>query len=124
MRFLLNMNLPRSLSGLLEKDHHMCRHVGNIGLGSAPDTAIAEEAARTGEVVLTHDLDYGHLLVFSGAAKPSVVIFRPANTRPAALASRLAKALPHIEKALEEGAVVVIEDAGARIRMLPITDQG
>jgi predicted nuclease of predicted toxin-antitoxin system len=73
MRWLLNMNMPRSLKQLLESVGHQCRHTGEIGLERASDWVVLEEEAREGEVILTHDLDYGRLLTFSGASKPSVV---------------------------------------------------
>lgn len=40
------------------------------------------EAGRNSETILTHDLDYGHLLAFSGETAPSVIIFRLRITHP------------------------------------------
>jgi hypothetical protein len=37
MRWLLNMNMPRSLKQLLESVGHQCRHTGEIGLERAGD---------------------------------------------------------------------------------------
>ena len=65
MKFLLNMNLPRRLSGFLSEAGHTCRHAGDIGLAETPDRDIIVVAQGTGEVILTHDLDYGGLLAFS-----------------------------------------------------------
>jgi predicted nuclease of predicted toxin-antitoxin system len=42
-------------------------------------------AKAGGEVIVTHDLDYGHLLAFSGEADQSVIIFRLRNAHPDAL---------------------------------------
>lgn len=120
MRFLLDMNLPRVLGQRLMAEGHTCRHVGDIGMGQASDWAIVEEAKTTGEVILTHDLDYGHLLAFSGAAAPSVVIFRLRNTHPHNLFLRFVQTRGEIERSLLEGAIVVLEDAALRIRDLPV----
>jgi len=79
MKFLLNMNVPRTLGQLLQARGHACRHVGDIGMGRASDAAIVEEARRNNENILTNDLDYGHLLAVSGQARPSVIIFRMGN---------------------------------------------
>jgi len=68
MRFLHNMNIPRELGRKLEAQGHSWRHVGNIGMFRANDVAIIEEARAKSEVIVTHDLDYGHLLAFSGEA--------------------------------------------------------
>ena len=40
-------------------------------MSRATDSEIVAEARRTGEVIITHDLDYGHLLAFSGEQAPS-----------------------------------------------------
>ena len=64
MRFLLNMNVPRELGRRLRDEGHEYRHVGDIGMAQASDVVIVEEARTHGKVILTHDLDYGHLLAF------------------------------------------------------------
>ncbi|MBM3236239.1 hypothetical protein FJZ31_08065 [Candidatus Poribacteria bacterium] len=121
MRFLLNMNLPRELGKRLNAEGHECRHVGDIGMAQADDAAIVEEARGNKETIVTHDLDYGHLLAFSGEPAPSVIIFRLRNTHPDNLFARIMSKWSEIEKSLVEGAIVVLEDATLRIRRLPIT---
>lgn len=123
IRFLLNMNLPRSLCGHLRALGFDCRHVGDFGMAKSSDIEIIAEARRKGEVILTHDLDYGHLLAFSGENKPSVVIFRMRNIRHDVLFRRLSQVWQDVEKPLSEGAVVIIEDASVRIRALPILQE-
>jgi len=120
VKFLLNMNLPRSLGKNLEGVGHACRHAGDIGLSQAMDVEIMAEAEKQQEVILTHDLDYGHLLAFSGDTAPSVVIFRLRDCHPGNLFARLTAAWPEIDQPLREGAIVILEDAALRIRRLPI----
>ena len=120
MRFLLNMNLSRELGRLLETQGHTWRHVRDADLAEAADSAIVEIAKANGEVILTHDLDYGHLLAFSGDDRPSVIIFRRRNVLPSALFDALMTIWEEIEPALEAGALVLLEDASVRIRRLPI----
>ena len=121
MRFLLNMNLPRALGARLATGGHVCRHVGDVSMATASDRGIVEEAKRTGEVIVTHDLDYGGLLAFAADPLPSVVILRLRNTHVDNLFARIRDALPQAEAALREGAIVVLEDAAIRVRRLPIT---
>ncbi len=121
MKFLLNMNIPRELGRRLTAKGHECRHVGDIGMFQAGDVAIMEEARRNKEVILTHDLDYSHLLAFSGGSAPSVVVFRLRNTHPDNLFARIMGAWLEIEGPLLKGAIVALEDATVRIRKLPIT---
>ncbi|MCS7065371.1 MAG: DUF5615 family PIN-like protein [Fimbriimonadales bacterium] len=99
---------------------HACRHVGDIGLGQANDWNIIQEARNSGEIILTHDLDYGTLLAFSGDVAPSVIIFRLRNVSVDNLLKRLAESLPSVQSDLAQGAIVVIEDALVRVRRLPI----
>lgn len=120
MRVLLNVNVPRALAEPLVTDGHALRHAADVGLARADDEAIVEAARSAGEVIVTHDLDYGHLLAFSGQAKPSIIIFRVCNTRPAALYHRMRESWTEIEGPLQRGAIVAIEDATLRIRPLPI----
>ncbi|MBC7265190.1 MAG: DUF5615 family PIN-like protein [Chloroflexi bacterium] len=124
MKFLLNMNVPRELGRRLAARGHECRHVGDIGMAQASDVAIIEEAKANKEVIVTHDLDYGHLLAFSGEPAPSVIIFRLRNTHPDNLFARMMSTWPEIERPLLEGAIVALEDAALRIRRLPIAQEG
>jgi predicted nuclease of predicted toxin-antitoxin system len=120
MRFLLNMNVPRDLGERLAVAGHSYRHAGDIGLAQANDGAIVSEAAARGEVIVTHDLDYGHLLAFSGASGPSVITIRLHNAAAAHVAVRILDGWKQIEGPLQEGAIVTLEDAAFRVRRLPI----
>ena len=123
MKFLLNMNIPRALGRRLAAVGHECRHVGDIAMGQASDSAIVEEARAHGEVIVTHDLDYGHLLAFSGAPSPSVIIFRLRNTHLENLYTRFISIWHEIAGPLQQGAIVILEDATLRVRKLPITQR-
>ncbi len=120
MNLLLNMNVIPQLATHLAGAGHRCRHARDIGLARAEDPEIIEAAKVAGEVIVTHDLDYGHLLAFSGEAAPSIVILRVRNTHPDALSRRLTDCWPDIEDSLRRGAIVTLEDAAVRIRFLPI----
>ncbi len=120
MKFLLNMNVPRKLGRLMEADGHKCRHVGEIAMARASDQSILAEAKQSGECVLTHDLDYGRLMAFSGESKPSIVIFRFRQADADKLFHQITNSWREISEALQVGAVVLLEEAAARIRRLPL----
>ncbi len=120
MNFLLNMNMDRDMTAQLKKRGHVCRHVGDMGMSRAKDIEIVAEAKRTNEVILTHDLDYGHLLAFSGDKAPSVIILRVRDLRTNEIMSRLDAVWKDVESALMEGAIVSLSDKSLRIRTLPI----
>ncbi|MCL4534640.1 MAG: DUF5615 family PIN-like protein [Bacteroidetes bacterium] len=106
MKFLLDMNIPRALGVRLASRGHECRHVADIGMDRASDLAIVEEARAKREIIVTHDLDFGQLLAFSGERGPSVVIFRVRDTHPDNLFARIWDVWPLIDNPLETGAVV------------------
>jgi len=120
LKFLLNMNLPRLLGRLLEAAGHTWRHVADVGLYKAADQEILAVAKASQEVVITHDLDYGQLLAFSGDTWPSVIIVRQRNIHPRALFETITRNWEGLRPALEAGAVVIIEEGALRIRSLPI----
>lgn len=124
MRFLPNVNVPPVLGHRLADAGHQCRHCARIGLSRAADAATVEEARTNGEAIITHDLDYGHLLAFSGQAAPSVIILRLRNTHPDNQFARLQGAWAHIEQPLRQGAITVLDDAATRIRALPLGSAG
>jgi len=117
------MNVPRELGRRLTAAGHVYRHVGDIGMAQASDVAIIEEAKENEEIIVTHDLDYGHLLAFSGEPMPSVIIFRLRNTHPDNLFTRIMGTWSEIEEPLLEGAIVALEDATFRVRKLPIAQE-
>ncbi len=123
MKFLLDMNVPPSLGMRLKTIGHEVRHALSSGLSQASDLSIIDVARKNNEIIVTHDLDYSHLMAFSGKPDPSVIIFRIKNTRPDNLSYRIINALERIEKPLREGCIVVIEDTTIRLRKLPIVKE-
>ena len=120
MKLLLNMNLPRQLGELLSGLGHDCRHVADLGMSSSEDEEIIRYARSAGQIILTHDLDYGDLLAFSGEQRPSVIIFRLRDVSVGNLMRRFQAVWPQVNEHVGRGAVVTITDQAVRIRRLPI----
>jgi predicted nuclease of predicted toxin-antitoxin system len=117
------MNVPRKLGRQLTSEGHESRHVGDIGMAQVNDLIIMKEARENREIIVTHDLDYGDLLAFSGETNPSVIIFRVRNTHADNLFKQIIEAWGEIERPLTEGAIITFEDAALRIRKLPILEE-
>jgi predicted nuclease of predicted toxin-antitoxin system len=98
------------------------RHAGDIGLSYAEDWEIIEEARRQGEIILTHDLDYGRLLAFTRQSSPSIIIFRIRRSQPDQTFQKLIDILPQVEEYLRIGLIVIVEDQIIRIRKLPFDE--
>ena len=75
-------------------------------------------------MVLTHDLDFAELIAVTGAQLPSVITFRLRDMRPENVNRHLQAALRRHANELEHGAVISVTEGRARVRLLPIEDDG
>ena len=120
MKFLLDVHMLSRLGRMLHGIGHDCRLATAVTNDSAPDYELMEIARQNGETILTHDLDFGTLLSFSGDKRPSVVIFRVQRINADIFFDLLQSCWNAIEGSLEKGAIVIIEPTAVRIRELPI----
>jgi predicted nuclease of predicted toxin-antitoxin system len=72
-------------------------------------------------VVFTHDLDFGATLAATRAAGPSVIQVRAQDFSFTHLEAILVATLRRHEAELEAGALIVVDEARARVRVLPLT---
>jgi predicted nuclease of predicted toxin-antitoxin system len=114
------MNLSPALAADLRAAGHDAVHAADRGLGTAMDELVTEAAARERRCLVTADLDFPQLLAASRAARPSVVVLRLRDPRPEKVRVRLLAVLDACGDALDGGAIVVVDDAGSRVRRLPL----
>lgn len=105
MRFLVDAQLPPALARYLTERGHVAEHVVDVGLLSAPDTAVWEYAIAVGAVIITKDEDFSDRVTLSQSA-PTVVWIRKGNTTRRAL-------LDWFEPLADQ--VVAMVDAGERL---------
>ena len=120
MRFLADMGVAISVVEWLRDQGHDAVHLREEGLQRMADDKIFRKAIAENRVLLTFDLDFGEIVAFSGRQKAEVVLFRLQNTRTPHIIERLKVVLREAAAALEQGAVVVVEESRFRIRRLPI----
>lgn len=120
MRFLCDMGVSRKVSRWLNQQGHESSHLGEEGLTRLPNGQIFAKAIAENRVVLTFDLDFGEIASMAGDCVASVVVFRLQNGRAQHVIDRLAVALEKATEALDNGAIVTVEEARIRIRQLPI----
>ncbi len=120
MKFLVDMNLSPKWCPVLHAEGWDTVHWSAVGSGSAPDHEVMQWAIRDERVVLTHALDFGAILAATQAKGPSVVQVRTQDVRPKSLAPRLIPWLRQYASELEAGAIVVIDEARSRVRLLPL----
>jgi len=83
VHFLLDMGISQKVAPLLQQHGHTADHVDDLGLATADDDVIADEARRRGAVVITSDKDFGALVKLSGHSTPSVITLRLDNPNAA-----------------------------------------
>jgi predicted nuclease of predicted toxin-antitoxin system len=121
MKFLFDVGISPRLGKLLMTQGHSFRYLPNHYSNKTPDFDILEIAIENDEVIITHDLDFGTLLAFSGQNSPSVILFRIHHIEPVLFYKLILDNWDTIEQPLESGSLVIIELNSIRIRPLPIS---
>jgi predicted nuclease of predicted toxin-antitoxin system len=123
MKIVIDMNLTPAWVPFLESQGLEAVHWTQVGDNRATDYEIMQWARNNNSIVFTHDLDFGAILSATQAQGPSVIQVRGQNVLPASLGTLVARTLVQYKEELIAGALITIEPARSRIRLLPlITD--
>jgi predicted nuclease of predicted toxin-antitoxin system len=120
MKILVDMSLSPYWVPFLVDHGFEAVHWSQIGRASAPDREIFEYASKNKFVVFTHDLDFGTLLAAQRTNSPSVLQIRSQDILPASIGALVLRAIVATYSQLQAGALVTIDPARHRIRLLPI----
>ncbi len=120
MRFLADMGISQVVVAWLQAQGHEPTHLRDEGLHRLENGEIVTKAFREPRVILTWDLDFTEILALSGRHQVSAVIFRLVNTRSAHVIERFARVLQESAQDLEDGAIISVEEARHRVRLLPL----
>lgn len=118
--FLVDMNLSPAWCPVLEVLGLPVWHWVDVGLPNAADSEIMHYAREHDYVVVTHDLDFGHLLALTGAVGPSCVQLRTQNVDPSSMGDFLVEAIRQTWSLLEAGALVTVDPVRFRATILPL----
>jgi predicted nuclease of predicted toxin-antitoxin system len=114
------MNISPITVETLRNDGWNIIRVSEVMDGRSKDIDVLLYAERQNRVVITQDLDFSEILALKGYAKPSLINLRFENARPDFVTARIIDVVSSMEKELEEGVVVTVDEASARYRSLPI----
>jgi len=120
MRLVVDMNLSPNWIPALGQQGYAAVHWSSVGNPRADDSTIMAWAIANQHVVFTHDLDFGTLLALTHARGPSVIQLRTRNVLPDHCLNLVVAALQQHSADLSTGALVVVDEATARVRVLPI----
>lgn len=120
MKLLVDMNLSPSWVGWLSQRGFDAVHWSTIGAATAPDEEILSWAHGHGFVVLTNDLDFSAILAATSGRSPSVVQLRAQDLLSQDSFGIVVDALEAHREDVERGALLSIDERGARLRMLPL----
>ncbi len=124
MKFLVDNQLsPRVAEGLRAAGHDAV-HVRDYAMQAAKDIAVFERAAAEQRVIISADTDFSRIVAQRQTILPSIVLLRWPMLRQAEdqVAVLLAN-LPNVERHLERGSIVVIEETRVRVRSLPLGNE-
>jgi predicted nuclease of predicted toxin-antitoxin system len=120
VKLLVDTNLSPSWVDRLARHGFEAVHWSTLGAATAPDVEILTWANEHGFVVVTNDLDFSAILAASAGATPSVVQIRSQDLLSDVVVSIVAKALDAHRKDIERGALLSIDEADTRVRVLPL----
>ena len=124
MKLVIDMNLSPEWAAVLERHGWEAVHWSSVGNPRATDPEIMAWARVDHHVVFTHDLGFGTLLALTAAEGPSVIPVRTQDVTPQHLETTLVAALRAHASALDEGALVTVDETRSRVRILPIARRG
>lgn len=120
MKFIIDMNLSPLWEDVLISAGFEAVHWSRVGAPNTSDERIMGYARAEGWIVLTHDLDFGTLLAYTGDKGPSVIQVREQDVDPATIGDAVLAAIHRCRDLLESGALVTVDLQRAKARVLPI----
>lgn len=115
--FLVDEDMPRSLTKLLRAAGYEVIDVRDVGLRGHTDTEIFAYAQAEQAILLTADKGFANVLVYPPGSHAGIVVSRVPDTLPTALMNQeVVRALMKLAHQDLTGMLVIIEQGRVRIR--------
>jgi predicted nuclease of predicted toxin-antitoxin system len=121
MKILVDMNLSPEWTTVFAAKGWEAVHWSTIGDPGAADRVVMDWARANGYTVFTHDLDFRSLLAATQAKGPSVIQVRTQDVLPSHLGGVVVRVLSENQGAIKSGVLISVDEAGSRVRLLPIS---
>lgn len=119
---MLDEGLSRLAVDLLRAEGLDAVHVQDVGLLSAPDSAIIRVAQDEGRTIFTLDHDFHGMLALGILRSPFVVFLRYQHLRARETCEKVLTILRRYEPDLQAGSAVTVSPGGVRLRRLPLRE--
>jgi predicted nuclease of predicted toxin-antitoxin system len=118
MRFLIDADLPRSLSDVVRRHGHEAIDVRDIGLGSAKDPGIAWHAQAQKLCLITGDYDFADIRNYPPDQYAGLVVLNLPRTATASYINQLLDSFLEQTELLDQlpGRLAIVEPGRIRIR--------
>jgi predicted nuclease of predicted toxin-antitoxin system len=123
MKFLVDMNLSPRWVRFFSDAGFEAVHWSDVGPIDASDSELLQWAAERKYIVVTADLDFGAILAASAGIWPSVLQIRTDILTPEAIGLMVRNAIGQARQGLLDGALVSVDIASSRLRLLPLMAQ-
>lgn len=117
MDFKIDENLPLRLIDLLKRYGHRSESVFHQKLIGKADTQIANFCVKEKKILVTGDLDFSNIQVYSPRSHPGIIVFRLRSYGAEAVSNaleRFLKSVVDIDRL--RGNLTIVEEARFRIR--------
>jgi predicted nuclease of predicted toxin-antitoxin system len=99
---------------------HDAIHLSIEGLHTMDDFSIVEKAIDEHRIILTADIDFGHILAFNRSHYVSIIQFRIADLSPAIIISKLNIVFYKFsEQLIADHVIVTVQESKIRLKVLP-----
>jgi len=116
MRFKDDENLPAELVADLQAAGHAAASVPEEGLTGSPDRTLIEMTRGEGRVLLTMDKGIADVRTYPPHRYAGIILFRPRTAGRGAILRFVRRHLPALLEADVAGHLLVVSEAGIRIR--------
>ena len=115
MKLKLDEDFGPSAKEIFERGGHQATTVREEGLGGAPDSAILRTAVSEDRILVTMDLEFGHVLLHPPEETRGIVVLRPpGRASRTLLRSMLDSVVRALERSVVRGRLWVVEPGRIR----------
>src|SRR5438876_109704 len=116
LKFKVDENMPAETATLLAGAGHDAMTVPQQRLGGQPDPNIAAVCQQEGRAIVTLDLDFADIRVYSPANYAGIIVLRLSRLDKSRILAVIQRLLPDLDQEPLKGKLWIVEYAKIRVR--------